>query len=975
MQQNRIETLSIKAKLALLFGTFIAIICLVFAFYVYSANTLFEQHDSQNKHLYQKQKLISDLTAQIGYGGFIHHFKNLVIRGKSDYRVDNYFTLVEGDYFEIQRLINAYKNNPFSTSEELVQLNVFAKTIDLYYQRLPNIEKMHQLGRSVEFIDTINQIDDSQAAKAIKTLTLLAHNDTHHRLTELQRQAYQNELYLVAFLFATLLFTLWITYLLYIKRGFIYPLQNLERFTDLLEQKYLQFKLDPSGKFIEANAAFYDFIEFSNEDIAEVGLSLIQHPRTPESTLQEIQTAQSKQNIWTGRLDFLSATGEQKITKTTIIPFLDHLGEINHVLYLLEDNTQHTKNREHIEKEQAIVNTLFNNQTSLVVLTNLNTLQIEQANNAALEFLGFETLNAFHKSHSCICDLFINEETYLPKYFTGQGWSEYVIDHPEIEHKALLAGQDGKRHVFSVTVSKVPHYPDKAIANFVDITELENEKQKAELAKTAQSEFLANMSHELRTPISGIQGFAKLLLDGDLSMEQKKQVNILISSSEQLNNVVDDILDLSKIEKGEMSIVPEPENIFTDLGKSLLSFKPVAENKGLDYFVSISPELPECLVYDRFRINQILTNLLSNAIKFTQTGMVQIKINLKQRSATEAWVYFAVKDTGMGISQSAQNKVFESFKQASDSTAKHHGGTGLGLSIANQLVKSMGGDSINLVSEEGRGSEFSFTLPFDICPAAITINKLIGSLKVGLVNHHEKQHPVEETLRHYLKYFGIQMVDIHSGNLDTQSTDACDFDVFLILCSEVFEKMDCKHNKSTLYIAFDQDSSVENSPENQINLPNFDHIQSELYNALIEFFQNHKEPEEVIQSGKATQETKILLVEDNHVNQQLMTALLKKFNINYDIAENGQEALDAYKKHPYDLILMDINMPIMGGKESIQLIRLHESNNQLERSNIIALTANVMESDIQEYSELGFDGHLGKPLDIQKLKSTLANYL
>lgn len=387
--------------------------------------------------------------------------------------------------------------------------------------------------------------------------------------------------------------------------------------------------------------------------------------------------------------------------------------------------------------------------------------------------------------------------------------------------------------------------------------ELEIQKVKAEESAKAKAIFLANMSHEIRTPLNGIIGFSKILEETGLTEYQQELTEIIVSSGENLLNVINDILDFSKIESGQVNL----ENIEFSLIKTLNTIVKLqrlnADKKGIELQFEMEKNLPDTLVGDPFRLNQVITNLVSNAIKFTEKGSVKISITSLQNEPEKITLLFKVTDTGIGISDEGKEKLFKEFSQADNSTTRKYGGTGLGLAISNNLIGLMGGE-IGVNSKVGKGSEFWFKLAY----------------------------------------------------------------------SFTAQRLDSDMNNNTL--------TTFEIPKN----------------------------------------TKILYAEDNLINQRITVMQLQKLGVSCDIAKNGLEAFELYKKNEYDLILMDVQMPEQDGIECTKEIRKYEkSNNLMHCIYIVAVTANNDASDKLNCIEAGMNDFISKPFKENDIKDKILNAL
>lgn len=745
-------------------------------------------------------------------------------------------------------------------------------------------------------------------------------------------------------------------------------MQLLNQYRDAVDSSLLVSKTDKNGIITFVNENFCRISKYTKEELIGKNHNIIRDKNVDSFLFQKLWNTIQSGKIWRGKFSNRAKDGTIYYVNAVVMPTYTQNNEIDGYIAIRQDITKEVLSQKRVKEKERFIKAIFDNQESIVLFSSKSE-GLLNVNKTLFKYFDYKSVEDFKSKHKCICELFIEEEGYVhPK--KDKEWVNTILNNPQKDHKAKMLTKDNVVRTFNIKISTIN---DEYITNLTDITNLEMALNKAYSSERAKSIFLANMSHEIRTPLNGILGFTDVLRKKELDTESKRYIEIIHKSGQSLLHVVNDILDFSKIESGELSLYETESNLFLEMEAAVSTFASVSREKHIDYYTYIDTNIPKLILCDSQRIKQIVNNLISNAIKFTpQEGTVRVYIELQEIKEGKAVIHFSVKDSGIGIPKEKVATVFQAFSQADDSISRKFGGTGLGLSISNKYAQMMGSE-LKVKSKEGEGSEFYFQLAlpvvdrqnsikngFDIQDAKIAILQSTGKVGCG----------INEVVEHYLKSWRCSYNTIEDLKALDDSVD------ILIVCAKLFDEKSCKEaldrfsKLHLLYVAGADEHFV--CAHEKFHLIEQPMTGSALFDQIITVLHRENTNETASNNLQESKQYsgKILVAEDNETNQLLISVMLEDRGISYSIVENGKEAVEEALENAYDLVFMDVNMPVLDGVSATKQLR----ERGYEKP-IVSLSANVIESDRETFLKAGVNDTLNKPIIPHELDQILSIYL
>ena len=760
---------------------------------------------------------------------------------------------------------------------------------------------------------------------------------------------------------------------------------------------YIYFK-DRDSRFLRISRALAKYYGL-DDPAAAIGKSdndFFDAERAEQYRADEVRVMSTGQPIVDKEETGIWPDGRVALLSTTKVPLRNHQGDIVGTFGISRDITSRKRAEEEAEYERYLLRSLMDSVPDSIYFKDADGRYV-RINKAKAERSGFrDPAEAIGKSDADVfpevhvCQARRDEQQVIA---TGQAM---------IGKEEFLTWPGGKQSWVATTRLPLRDREGRIVGTLGishDITaqkeaaeQMRKAKEAAEAASRAKGDFLANMSHEIRTPLNAVIGMTELVLDMDLPASQREYLQLVLDSSESLLSVINDILDFSKIEAGKLALESAEFELRESLGDALKSLAFRAHRKGLELAANIHPDVPERLTGDAGRLRQVLVNLVGNAIKFTETGEVIVEVRCTSQTPDRAELYVSVRDTGIGIPAEKLTYIFEAFEQVDTSTTRKFGGTGLGLAICSRLVALMGG-RIWVDSELERGSTFHFTVRCALArgeglpqpPVVVqgtrvlvvddnaTNRRILDEILLSWDMQPQSVAGACEAMRVLREAF-------HSGNpFPLLLTDAAMPGVDGFALAEQI-KQDEEIGSTIIMMLTSSDRPGDVARCERLGIANYllkPIKQSELFNAVIAALGVNAVDEQTTETPAPSPTfenlppLRVLLAEDSSINQKLAVALLEKHGHRVTVAADGREALAAFDAQPFDLVLMDVQMPEVDGYEATVCIRAREQTTG-RHVPIIAITAHAMKGDRERCLQAGMDAYVTKPIRARQLFAAIA---
>jgi len=775
--------------------------------------------------------------------------------------------------------------------------------------------------------------------------------------------------------------------------------------------------LDSQGTLLEANRTALEFAGVPLEDV--IGKPFWETPWWAHSQEMQERIRSAVYTASNGVLVRFEAIhlrhdGVLHTVDFSLKPILDDDGLVISLIAEGRDITERKLAEQALRKSQSMQTKMIANIFDVIVIIDQNGINRYKSPNVEKwfgwkpeELIGASSIERIHPEDAPLAQKCIGSILSMPnatglvecRYSCKDGsykWIEFaginLLHDPEINGILGNYHDISERKKTEAELSTHREHLEVLVAERT--AELSQARDLADAANRSKSLFLANMSHEIRTPMNAILGMSHLALDTNMTVQQRNYLSRIDEAAKSLLAVINDILDFSKIEAGRLNM--EQVNFSVDgiVGHIVDMQAPAAAKKGIEFLIDYDRNIPSVLVGDPNRLSQILLNLVGNAVKFTKSGEVVLTTKLIAQDERRAELQFIVSDTGIGMSPEGLSRIFQAFTQADDSMTRRYGGTGLGLAISKQLCELMGG-AISVTSAVGQGSCFSMNIPFGIATSTsqILTEKFslenYSGMRVLVVDDHAGTLEILLGILRSLKFQPIGLSSGESAVRYVQNASALGENIDLIILDWLMPDMDGiatareikrlyngappKILMVTAYADDERLHTIDNSLFASIlSKPVRPSI---LLDAIVTALGKTPQPLYVPNLQEIHfKPAKILLAEDNEINQEVAVGLLTKVGLSVDIANDGRQAIEMVIARHYDLVLMDVQMPVMDGLDATRAIRMIEGKGRLDLP-ILAMTAHAMAQDTEESLAAGMNGHITKPIDPEILYAEISHWI
>lgn len=762
-----------------------------------------------------------------------------------------------------------------------------------------------------------------------------------------------------------------------------------------MDQHAIVSTTDTKGNILYVNDKFCEISGYAREELIGLNHRVINSGVHPPEFFSALWKEISEGRVWHDEICNVTKTGEQYWVDATIVPFLDSSGKPYQYIAIRTDITERKRMAEQMRENLNFVDALLEAIPMPIYLKNASGRYMRM-NRAFGEFFDVDVTSMFGKT---VDELLTPEDAKFHRERDAELLAN--LGSQNFEASLLLKGRRVDTLYSKAALTKPDGSVIGLVGTIVDISDqkaaeraLMQAKEAAESASRSKSEFLANMSHEIRTPMNGIIGMTDLVLDSKLDGHQREYLEVVKSSAHALLDIINDILDFSKIEAGKMTLERISFDLIRLLPDTLRTHSVRAQQSGLELILDVGPNVPRHVIGDPGRLRQVINNLIGNAIKFTQKGEVVVRVKVQTLESDQAEIKVLVTDTGIGISKDKQGKIFEAFEQEDGSTTRRFGGSGLGLSITRKLVQMMHGE-IWVESELGKGSTFGVIVTLGVSSEALqeappASREALAGRNIVLVDDNATNLSI---LRETFARWQCSVAAQNSGaalfrylNAERPKIDCIimDFAMPDLNGFEVAQELSTLANYREVPIIILSSTGMPGDAQRCRELGIQAYLikpagQDELLSAVCSVIghdRSHASESAVVTRHTIRESARplsVLLVEDNALNQKLAVALLTKWGHSVKIANNGLEALDLHAVERFDVILMDLQMPVMGGYEATSRIREREQS-QGFHTTIIAMTANAMEGDREKCIAGGMDDYLSKPFKSEVFAGLLKKY-